>query len=121
MTRYLDIPDRDGQELVLYWKASPSTRCVLVTSKSTIDLQLIREGIVERRSANVDPRVARDIARRWQVEYEIERRRAGVPNGDVCSECGDEAAVADETGRGTEQRLCQSCGHEWSVAAKAGR
>jgi hypothetical protein len=119
MKRAQQVPPRDGQELVLYWTASPSTRCVLVTASRTVDLQLICDGVVKRRAADVDPRAARDIARRWQVEYDVARGPSAAPAA-VCSECGDEAPVIYSTNRGIERRLCQSCGHEW-VAATTGR
>jgi hypothetical protein len=119
MKRTQEMPPREGQELVLYWTASPSTRCVLVTARKTVDLQLLCGGVVERRTENVDPRVARDIARQWQMEYDIARSRSSTPIS-VCSECGDEAPVIYTSNRGIERRLCQSCGHEW-IAGTTGR
>ena len=115
MKRAQDNSPRDGQELVLYWTAAPSTRCVLVTARSAVDLQLTCGGIVERRAQDVDPRAARDIARQWQMDYDIAHSRSATQMS-VCPECGDEASVI-YTHRGIERRLCQSCGHEWVVGA----
>jgi Zn ribbon nucleic-acid-binding protein len=120
MAGFRSRPQGDGQQLVLYWSASPSTRCVLVTAHDAVDLQLIRDGVVERQASDVDPRMARDLARQWQMEHEI-ARRSTVPPSAVCSECGDEAPLTYVMDHGIERRLCYSCGHEWSVGAKAGR
>ena len=104
------------QELVLYWTAGPSTRCVLVSEKNRLNLEILHEGAVVRRSANVDPRNARDLARTWQVDHELAYGPA--PRNDAeppCPCCGDTACTTYAIHKGHEQHFCRTCGHDWSV------
>jgi hypothetical protein len=106
----------DISELVLYWTAGRATRCVLVSEKQRLNLQILCEGSILRRTAIADPRNARDIARQWQVEYDMkarpERQESAEP---PCPACGDRASSAYAIHKGLEQRSCRTCGHDWSL------
>ena len=116
MLKFRDGEQRpDNDELVLFWTSPPSTRCVLVGRKNAIDLQLVRDGVVIRRTADVDPRFAREVARQWRVEYELAQDRAGAPGAALCPECGDDSVATYAGSRGGDRRSCRSCGHDWSV------
>lgn len=104
-----------SQELVLYWTVDTSTRCVLVSDVNRLDLRIVSDNNVIRRIKDVDPRVARDIARQWQVEYELTHGSAAAASAEPpCPACGDTASTPYARHAGMEQRTCRSCGHDWS-------
>ncbi len=107
------------RELVLYWTAGASIRCVLVNEKDRLNLQILRQQEVVRGMPNVDPRNARDIARQWQVDYELTCDPAPDAIADPpCPACGDHASPAYAIHKGREQRACRTCGHDWSIPCR---
>ena len=112
MLKFNDRPKLDN-ELVLYWTSPPSVRCVLVGTGDGVDLHLIRDAVVVRRTLNVDPRFAREIARQWHVEFELTRVRDGATDGAVCPECGDEQSSIYRGITGDQRRYCRACGNDW--------
>jgi hypothetical protein len=107
------------QEVVLYWTAGSSTRCVLVSEKNRLNLQILRDGSVVRRSADVNPRKARDLARVWRVDYEL--AYGPPPKGDAeppCPDCGDTDSTTYAIHKTHEQRFCRACGYDWSVPCR---
>ena len=99
------------RELVLLWASSTGTRCVLVSTSQGMDLQLIRDGVVIRRMANIDARSVRDVAQQWRLEFEL--APPGQTPASPCPECGDDAWVSYLAGRGLNRRQCGTCGHDW--------
>jgi hypothetical protein len=108
------------EEVVLYWTAGTSTRCVLVSEKNRLNLEILRNGAIVRRSTNVNVRDARDLAREWQVDYEL--TYGPPPAHDVncpCPDCGDTACTTYAIHKEHEQRICRTCGHDWSVPCRS--
>jgi hypothetical protein len=105
-----------SNELVLYWTVGKVARCVLVSDEECLNLQILHEGSVVRHEAVADPRNARDLARRWHIDYDLiygtEPEKSADP---PCPACGDRASAAYVIHKGFEQRACRTCGHDWSV------
>ena len=106
----------DSTELVLFWTAGKVSRCVLVSEKKRLNLQILSEGSIVRSEVIADPRNAPDIARRWRVEYDLkygtEPQKSAEP---PCPACGDRASAAYVIHKGLERRACRTCGHDWSA------
>ena len=105
----------DVSELVLYWTLGKSTCCVLVSEKKALNLQIVRGGQIVRSEPIADPRNARDIARQWQVEFDLSYGREPQESAEPpCPRCGDRASAAYVIHDGLERRACRKCGHDWS-------
>src|SRR5512135_646332 len=97
MLKFHDNQPASGvRELVLLWTSSTGARCVLVGARDGMELHLTRDGMVVRRMADIDPRLVRDIARQWRLDYEMEQGDA--PAITRCPECGDDMPVRVERG-----------------------
>ena len=105
----------DINELVLYWTVGKTTRCVLVGEKKRLSLQILRGGSIVRCEAIADARNVRDIARQWQVEYDLQHGSEPHESPEPpCPACGDRASAAYVIHQGLERRACRTCGHDWS-------
>jgi ribosomal protein L37AE/L43A len=102
----------DGVEIVRIWTLADGTRCTLAMVGDGLEMRIIHDAAIVRRSSCVDVRLFRYVAETWRVEYEMAHAPARTTADTVCPECGEEALVK----RGSSDKHwlgCGSCGNVW--------